>query len=121
MDRFDAYIAASRDRYLAELAALLRQPSIAAQGVGIEETAGLVLSRLERLGAEVRVLRMPGAAPVVFGSLGAGPRTLLIYDHYDVQPPEPLDAWHSPPFEPTERDGKLYARGVADNKGNLMQ
>ena len=120
MDRFDAYIAASRDRYLAELAALLRQPSIAAQGVGIEETAGLVLSRLERLGAEVRVLRMPGAAPVVFGSLGAGPRTLLIYDHYDVQPPEPLDAWHSPPFEPTERDGKLYARGVADNKGNLM-
>jgi acetylornithine deacetylase/succinyl-diaminopimelate desuccinylase-like protein len=120
MERFAAHIDANRERYLAELHELLRQPSIAAQGVGIEETAGLVARRLERLGAAVRVLRLPGAAPVVYGSIGSGPRTLLIYDHYDVQPPEPLELWHSPAFEPTLRDGKLYARGVADNKGNTM-
>jgi acetylornithine deacetylase/succinyl-diaminopimelate desuccinylase-like protein len=80
-----------------------------------------VASRLTRLGAEVQLLRVgPEGAPVVFGSIGRGQRTLLIYDHYDVQPPEPLDLWQSPPFEPTLRDGKLYARGVADNKGNTM-
>jgi acetylornithine deacetylase/succinyl-diaminopimelate desuccinylase-like protein len=119
-DRFAAHIEASRDRYYDELCALLRQPSIAAQGLGLEETAAIVVQRLERLGAEVRVLRLTGAAPVVFGSIGSGARTLLVYDHYDVQPPEPLDRWLSPAFEPTQRDGKLYARGVADNKGNLM-
>jgi acetylornithine deacetylase/succinyl-diaminopimelate desuccinylase-like protein len=120
MDRFSAHIEANKGRYMDELRALVRQPSVAAQGIGIEETSAIVARRLERLGAEVRVLRLPGAAPLVYGALGSGPRTLLIYDHYDVQPAEPLDLWHSPPFEPTERDGKLYARGVADNKGNLM-
>jgi acetylornithine deacetylase/succinyl-diaminopimelate desuccinylase-like protein len=124
MDRFAAHVDANRERYVAELCELLRQPSIAAQGIGIEETAALVARRLERLGAEVRILRLdpPGTpvAPVVYASIGRGPRTLLIYDHYDVQPPEPLDLWETPAFEPSLRDGKLYARGVADNKGNLM-
>lgn len=120
MERFAAYLDANRDRYLEELAVLLRQPSIAAQGVGIEETAGLVVARLARLGASVQTLRLPGAAPLIYATIGQGPRKLLIYDHYDVQPPEPLDQWQSPAFEPTLREGKLYARGVADNKGNLM-
>jgi acetylornithine deacetylase/succinyl-diaminopimelate desuccinylase-like protein len=120
MNRFDAHIEENKGRYFDELCTLLRQPSIAAQGIGIEETATLVAQRLERLGAQVEIFRMPGAAPVVYGSIGDGARTLLVYDHYDVQPPEPLDLWHSPPFEPMLRDGKLYARGVADNKGNLM-
>jgi acetylornithine deacetylase/succinyl-diaminopimelate desuccinylase-like protein len=128
MEKFAAHVEASQQRYLDELYALLRQPSIAAQGVGIEETAGLVAARLERLGADVKLMPVAGGAPVVFGSIGSGPRTLLIYDHYDVQPPEPLDQWHSPPFEPTIRMGEgansgsplLCARGVADNKGNTM-
>src|SRR6266545_996976 len=126
MDRFAAHIDANRQRYLDELYALLRQPSIAAQGIGIDETAAIVVRRLEQLGARVQVLRMPGAAPVVFGSIGQGPRTLLVYDHYDVQPPEPVEGWASPAFEPTLRDvggargPTLHARGVADNKGNLM-
>ena len=61
------------------------------------------------------------------GSLGSGSgpasesgRTLMIYDHYDVQPVDPIDLWHSPPFEPAERDGRIFARGVADNKGDLV-
>src|SRR5919197_136807 len=119
-DRFAAHIEANRERYFDELYALLRQPSIAAQGIGIDETAAIVGRRLEQLGARVQLLRLTGAAPVVFGSIGQGPRTLLVYDHYDVQPPEPLEGWASPAFEPTLRDGKLYARGAADNKGNLM-
>lgn len=120
MDPFERHIQANQERYLDELFALLRQPSIAAQGVGIEETAALLVARLERLGASVRLLRLPGAAPLIYASIGSGSRTLLIYDHYDVQPPEPLELWHSTPFAPTIRDGKLYARGVADNKGNTM-
>jgi acetylornithine deacetylase/succinyl-diaminopimelate desuccinylase-like protein len=120
MDQFTAHIDANRARYYDELCALVRQPSIAAQGIGLQETSALVAERLRRIGAEVQILHLPGAAPVVYGSIGKGQRTLLVYDHYDVQPPEPLELWHSPAFEPTERDGKLYARGVADNKGNLM-
>lgn len=120
MRDLQVYIDAQRQRFLEELCTLVRQPSVAAQNLGIEETARLVARRLEHLGARVRVLRRPGASPLVFGSIGHGQRTLLIYDHYDVQPAEPLELWHSPPFEPTERDGKLYGRGVADNKGNLM-
>jgi acetylornithine deacetylase/succinyl-diaminopimelate desuccinylase-like protein len=88
--------------------------------VGVEETAKMVLARLTRLGAKARLIPVKGGPPVVFGEIGDGPRTLMIYDHYDVQPPEPLELWTSPPFQPTIRDGRLYARGVADNKGNLF-
>jgi hypothetical protein len=68
-DRFAAHIEANRGRYYDELCTLLRQPSIAAQGLGLEETAAIVVQRLERLGARVRVLRLPGAVPVVYGGL----------------------------------------------------
>ena len=71
-DRFAAHIEANRQRYFDELFTLLRQPSIAAQGIGIDETAAIVARRLEQLGARVQVLRLPGAAPVVFGSIGSG-------------------------------------------------
>src|SRR3990170_4620606 len=63
---------------------------------------------------------LPGGHPVVYGEQpGRSPRTLLFYDHYDVQPAEPLELWSSPPFEPAIREGKLYGRGVGDNKGNI--
>lgn len=120
MDQFNAYIEQNQPRYLDELNALLRLPSIAATGEAIPETAQWVADRLRHIGAQVRLLDVPGSAPVVYGSIGSGERTLLIYDHYDVQPADPLDLWHSPPFEPTVRDGKVYARGVADNKSNLL-
>jgi acetylornithine deacetylase/succinyl-diaminopimelate desuccinylase-like protein len=120
MEQFQSYIDTHKEQFLDELYTLLRIPSISAQGRGLHEASAFVRERLERLGAEVQIFSMGGGAPLVYGTLGSGPRRLLIYDHYDVQPPEPLDLWHSPAFEPTIRDGKLYARGVADNKGNLL-
>ena len=120
MDRFYQYVEANADRFVGELMDLARQPSIAAQGIGLRETAEMVRARLERLGASARLIEVEGGAPVVFGELGDRGPTLMIYNHYDVQPPEPLHLWTTPAFEPTIRDGKLYARGVADNKGNTM-
>ncbi|RME42912.1 MAG: M20/M25/M40 family metallo-hydrolase, partial [Chloroflexi bacterium] len=84
------------------------------------EMADLVAGRLRRLGAAPQLIATEGAPPVVYAELGDGPGTLLIYNHYDVQPPEPLELWETDPFEPTIRDGKLYARGVADNKGSML-
>jgi acetylornithine deacetylase/succinyl-diaminopimelate desuccinylase-like protein len=120
MEQFDAYVSRNQRRFLAELGELCGQPSIAAQGIGLEETAALVEQRLRRLGAEVRRISLDGGAPILFGEIGQGERTLLMYNHYDVQPADPLDLWESPPFQLTSRDGRLYARGVADDKGDLM-
>ena len=119
MPEFAAYLDSHHEQFLDELKHYLRQPSIAAQNTGIREMAELARQRLEARGFAVRILPT-GGHPVVFAELGDGPKTLLIYDHYDVQPPEPLELWESPPFEPTVRDGNLYARGVADNKGDQM-
>src|SRR5438093_13675063 len=79
---------------------------------------------LRALGFETQVLPKtggpPSAQPVVFAEArGKSPKTLLIYNHYDVQPPEPLELWTSPPFEPALRDGCLYGRGVSDDKGHI--
>lgn len=120
MEQFNAYVEDNAERFIEELKEFCRQPSISTQNVGLEEMAELVRARLERLGAEVRLMPVDGGPPVVFAELGQGERTLLIYDHYDVQPPDPLEEWESPPFEPTIREAKFYARGAADNKGNLM-
>jgi acetylornithine deacetylase/succinyl-diaminopimelate desuccinylase-like protein len=87
---------------------------------GLRAMAGWVESKLADVGATTRRLPYQGAPDAVLGELGAGERTLLIYDHYDVQPVDPLDLWNSKPFEPDERDGKLFARGAADNKGDLV-
>jgi len=120
MDKFQAYVEANRDRFIAELQDFCRQPSVAAQNLGMREMADKVLARLKRLGADARIIPVEGGAPVIYGEIGSGPRTLMIYDHYDVQPAEPLELWESGPWEAAIRDGKLFARGVADNKGNLL-
>ncbi len=115
------YVDRNVQQFVEELARLVRQPSIAAQGVGLEECAQLVAQMLEEAGAQVRLLRLPGAAPLVYGEFrGRSPKTLLVYEHYDVQPPEPLEEWASDPFEPEVREGRIYGRGVADTKGNLV-
>lgn len=121
MEQLKAYRDTHKEQFLGEYFDLLRIPSVAAQGRGITEAATMVRERLELLGVEdARLMTVQGGSPVVYGTLGSGPRRLLIYDHYDVQPEDPIDQWTSPAFEPTIRDGHIYARGASDNKGNLM-
>jgi acetylornithine deacetylase/succinyl-diaminopimelate desuccinylase-like protein len=117
---FDAHVRARQQEYLDELSALIRLPTVSAQKSAIEETATAVLDRTIRAGFAATAERVPGGPPTIVGEQGSGPRTLLVYDHYDVQPPDPLGEWITPPFEPTVRDGLLYGRGTSDNKGNLM-
>ncbi len=101
-----------------DLKKLVRIPTVAAKGEGIEETSELVERMLQDAGLETQIHPTTGA-PVVTGWWNVGAkRTLLFYDHYDVQPAEPLDLWDSPPFEPEIRNGRLWGRGVADNKGD---
>ena len=119
-DAFDEYVRAREREYIEELKALVRLPTVSAQRSAIDETAAAVLERTRRAGVKAESLRVDGGPPTIVGEAGRGDRTLLVYDHYDVQPPDPLDEWKTPPFEPTERDGYLFARGVSDNKGNLM-
>jgi acetylornithine deacetylase/succinyl-diaminopimelate desuccinylase-like protein len=96
----------------------VRHPSISAQNVGVAEVAQLLVKMLAEVGLETRLLPSPGY-PMVLGRWDQAPGapTVLLYGHYDVQPPDPLEEWISPPFEPTIRDGRIYARGVGDNKG----
>ncbi len=99
---------------------LCREPSVSAEGRALETTATLVEELLAGCGFETRKLRADGGPPAVYGEQrGRSDYTLLLYNHYDVQPPDPLELWNSPPFEPTLRDGKLFARGAADNKAEL--
>lgn len=114
-----AAVDAGRIGLIGELQQLCRQPSIAAQNVGMRETATMVKKMMEDAGLRAELVET-GGHPVVYGELDVGaPRTLLFYDHYDVQPPEPLDEWTYPPFGAEIHDGVLYARGVSDNKGNF--
>ncbi len=117
-------VASYLDEHAGEAQVLLErlcsQPSVAAQNLGMAEAADLVESLLGETGFKTQRLYVEGAPPAIFGELpGRSPYTILLYNHYDVQPPEPLDLWLSPPFQPTVRDGKLYARGVSDNKGEI--
>jgi acetylornithine deacetylase/succinyl-diaminopimelate desuccinylase-like protein len=118
---FDAYLLEHRERLLEDYKDFLRQPSVAATGQGITEMAALVARRLASIGADVKIVPTEGdAPPIVWAELGEGDRELLIYNHYDVQPAEPLELWESPPFEPTIRDGMIYARGASDDKGEIV-
>ena len=115
-----SYLEAYAEEPLALLMRLCRQPSVSAQGTGMEEMAALTEAVLREAGFATRQLAVPGAPPAIYGELpGRSDYTLLLYDHYDVQPPEPYELWQSPPFEPTVRDGKLYACGAADDKGEI--
>lgn len=125
-DRIDAALAAERERHLAELVELLRFPSISAvteRSGDLHACAGWLRDQLETIGLEHTALLETGGNPIVYGDwLHAGPDapTALLYGHYDVQPPEPLELWESPPFEPTLRDGRIYARGATDNKSQVF-
>ncbi len=116
----DAYLDTHLEDSLAELSRLCAQPSVSAQNWGLSETAEMVATMLRQRGFETDILPTAGAPVVTAFRAGRSPKTLLFYNHYDVQPPEPLELWNSPPFEPTRRDGMLFARGVSDDKGHLV-
>ncbi|MDI3339437.1 MAG: M20/M25/M40 family metallo-hydrolase [Sphaerobacter sp.] len=116
-----AYIDAHCDAFIERLIDYVRRPSISAHGVGIGEVAEYIAGVMREIGLETRTIPTAGW-PMVFGQRldRPGAPTVLLYGHYDVQPPDPLEEWVSPPFEPTIRDGRLYARGVGDNKGQHL-
>jgi len=115
------HIDRNRDAFLDRLIAYLRHPSISAQNIGIAEVGQLLVGMLTEIGLETSLMPTKGHPMVVARWQKApGKPTVLLYGHYDVQPPDPLDKWISPPFEPTIRDGRLYARGVGDNKGQHL-
>jgi len=117
-----AWIDAHRDELVAELQELLRQPSISARKLGLEECAGLLQRQMMADGvADAHLEPVPGGPPIVLGTArGSGAARLLCYGHYDVQPPEPLDKWVDPPFSAAIRDGVIYARGATDNKSGVL-
>ncbi|MCH6265390.1 M20/M25/M40 family metallo-hydrolase [Bacillus sp. FJAT-50051] len=120
MEDIYQYIEDHKEMYLDWLMEICKQPSVAAQNRGIEETVNLVEQYLQRLSIAVENIPTSGN-PIVYGELDSGKdRTLTFYNHYDVQPEDPIELWESPPFSPEIRDGKLFARGTADNKGTLL-
>lgn len=126
--RWEAWHQSVKEQYpgiFRRLEQLIALPSVAAQRRAIPETAQLIRSWLEEAGADVALLDDLGGSPVLYACFEPGPggnpdKTILLYNHYDVQPAEPIELWDSDPFRLTERDGKLYARGIADNKGDLV-
>ena len=114
-----------RSQNLEELLEFLRIPSISSlsnHADDVKEAGEWVAARLKRAGMEgVRVLST-GGHPVVYGEWlhAAGKPTVMIYGHFDTQPVDPLDLWTQPPFDPVVRDGRIYARGASDDKGNML-
>jgi len=125
LTELDQHIEDQLEHWIEQLGRLCAQPSISAQNKGIDECADLVAEMLRENGFDAEVMASNGY-PVVYGA-GDGDadkisdnKTLLFYLHYDVQPPEPLELWDNPPFEMARRDGKLFARGISDDKGHII-
>lgn len=120
-----AYAYDTREESLKQLKAFLRIPSISTLSeheADMQEAAKWLADELQRIGLENVTISPTGGHPMVYADWlhAPGAPTVLLYGHYDVQPADPLALWDTPPFEPTERDGKLYARGAADDKGQLF-
>lgn len=124
MQEWKAFQEKNKDRFLEELLELLRIPSVSADSghrSDVRACAEMVRRRLEEAGADKAELHETEGHPIVFAEKIIHPSapTVLVYGHYDVQPPDPLDLWKSPPFEPEIRDGRIYARGACDDKGQF--
>ena len=119
------YIEKNKNRFLNELFDLLKEPSISADPVyakNVYKTAEMVRDNLKKIGIEKSQLFETKGHPIVYGEkiIDTSLPTILIYGHYDVQPPDPLELWDSDPFSPEIRDGKIYARGACDDKGQFF-
>ena len=119
LEKLSTHLDNIRDLLYSDLRQLIEQPSVSARNEGIRECAELVKNMLEREGFDVKVY--DADRPVIVASITSSDDrpTILMYNHYDVQPPEPLEEWNSDPFKLVERDGFLFGRGVADNKGDI--
>ncbi len=117
-----AYVDKRFDDFVADLADYARVPTISAQAKAFEEGAAATVRLLDRYGVKARRMAVPGGPDLVVGTVIRDPSlpTLALYNHYDVQPVDPLDEWKSDPFRPEMREGVLYGRGVADTKGNTV-
>lgn len=125
MSQAEAYLQDQQARYRDELLEFLRIPSISSlpeHAADVERAASWVADRLRTAGIEHVQILPTGGHPVVYGDWlhAAGKPTILIYGHFDTQPVDPLELWDSPPFEPVIRDGRVYARGATDDKGNMF-
>ena len=112
------------DSLVLDLQTLIRQPSVSAKNEGIEECAKLVSKLLKKSGISSEILRLKkNVAPIVFGEIKSKQnpgKTLMFYNHYDVQPAEPFDLWDDPPFSGTRKGNKIFGRGATDDKGELI-
>lgn len=124
MNEVDKYLDQHGARFEDELCELLRIPSVSADSAfksDVRRAGEWVAGQFRALGLKTELCETPGHPIVYAESLGVpGAPTVLVYGHYDVQPPDPLNEWKSPPFEPTRRDGNLYARGATDDKGQMF-
>jgi acetylornithine deacetylase/succinyl-diaminopimelate desuccinylase-like protein len=124
MQQIKQYIEEHKQRFLDELFVLLRFPSISANAnykPELLKTADFVAEKLRDAGADNVEVCQTAGNPIVYGEkiIDRSKPTVLVYGHYDVQPPDPVELWNTPPFEPTIRDGKIYARGACDDKGQF--
>jgi len=124
MSHIKDYVEANKQRFLDELFELLRFPSVSADPKykgDVLKTADYIAEKLRSAGADQVAVCPTAGYPIVYGEKMIDPSkpTVLVYGHYDVQPPEPLELWHTPPFEPTVRDGQIFARGACDDKGQM--
>ena len=111
------------DSLISELQTLIQQPSVSAKNEGIEECAKLVQKILEKSGIKSEILRIGNVAPIVYGEIKSKKnpnKTLMFYNHYDVQPAEPFDLWDDPPFSGKIKGNKIFGRGSSDDKGELI-
>jgi acetylornithine deacetylase/succinyl-diaminopimelate desuccinylase-like protein len=117
---FDAVVEARLPQWTRELVDYLGIPSEGGDAAALREAADWTARRLTTAGATVEIFEVDGAPPLVVGELGEGPRTLTGVQHYDVQPASPLELWTTPPYDPVVRDGRVWARGATDNKGEFL-
>lgn len=124
LQQVDSYIEDNKERFIEELVALLKVPSVSADpkyAGDVAKTAELLRDLMEAAGIENLEICPTAGHPIVYGDKIIDPSlpTVLVYGHYDVQPPDPIELWDSPPFEPVIKDGKIFARGACDDKGQM--
>jgi acetylornithine deacetylase/succinyl-diaminopimelate desuccinylase-like protein len=122
LEKVYKYIDANTNEFVKDLIKLVKQPSVSAKGEGIETCAKLAEEMMQEIGFSTKIFKGEKGNPVVYGEKLSrkSNKTLLFYDHYDVQPPEPLEKWTYEPFSGKILNGKIYGRGASDNKGNFV-